>query len=132
LAVIRDINQQFRQTVIDHLDLSENRPGKMLRAYVRALCDSQTDVAHYFTPSLVWSGIAHIPGVADEMTADERWWNDQLTLDGVDPDITHIICRAAEGIAAATALGEETPDQIARSRALLLAMTDNPANHRQA
>lgn len=37
-ALGEDCARQLRSEVEGFLDLSENRPGKMLRAYVRALC----------------------------------------------------------------------------------------------
>ena len=37
-AVVEDCLQQVHGRVMAHLDLAENRPGKVLRAYVRALC----------------------------------------------------------------------------------------------
>ena len=36
-AVVDDANTRFREFVVEHLDLAENRSGKMLRTYVRAL-----------------------------------------------------------------------------------------------
>ncbi|MDR2703597.1 MAG: TetR/AcrR family transcriptional regulator [Cellulomonadaceae bacterium] len=129
LAVVQDINEQFRNTALKRLDLSENYPGKMLRAYVRTLCDeSGSELLRFFAPSLLWSGMLHIPGASAEMEADEKWWDDQFNIDGFDPEIAHIICRFAEGVAAASALNEDTPEQIERARTMLLAMTEDPKN----
>ncbi|GAA1658518.1 TetR/AcrR family transcriptional regulator [Actinoplanes couchii] len=125
LAVAQDINEQFRNHVMRHLDLSENRPGKMLRAYVRALCGGETDAAEYLVSTTAWNGIRGVQGIADLMGEDRDWWDQQFTLDGMDPDIAHIVQRACEGIAAAAAFGDETPERMTRARNRLLAMTDS-------
>mgnify|MGYP006175265481 CR=1 FL=1 len=60
IAVVQDVQERFRQTVLSHLDLSENYPGKMLRAYVRALCAGSSDAgaAQDFTSAAICSVIA--------------------------------------------------------------------------
>jgi len=126
-AVVEDANERFRAEVLAHLDLSENRAGKMLRAYVRALCGGSSEVAQYFASAPTWNGLYTIPALAQAMEADDEWWTEQFTLDGLDPDLVQVVRRAAEGIAAAAGFGEETPEAVARGRATLLAMTERGA-----
>lgn len=123
-AVVDDANERFRVGVLAHLDLSENYPGKMLRAYVRALCGGSADVAQYFASAPTWNGLYAIPSLAAAMEADARWWTEQFTLDGVDAHLAQVVRRAAEGIAAAAGFGEETADDVVRGRETLLAMTE--------
>ncbi|SOD66427.1 transcriptional regulator, TetR family [Streptomyces zhaozhouensis] len=126
LAVVRYTNEKFRARVMRHLDLSENRPGKMLRAYVRALCGGDAYAPEYFFVSLTtWNGIQSVEGVNAAFAEDREWWDEQFTLDGMDPDLAHLIQRACEGIAAAAAFGDETPDRLTRARDRLLTMTDS-------
>lgn len=124
IAVVEDANERFRTEVLAHLDLSENRPGKMLRAYVRALCGGSAEVAQYFASAPTWNGLDTIPALAQAMEADDQWWTERFTLDGLDPDLVQVVRRAAEGIAAAAGYGEETPETVARGRSTLLAMTE--------
>lgn len=124
LAVAEDANERLRNGVLAHLDLSENHPGKLLRAYVRALCGGDLDVAQYFASSPMWNGLFSLASVAELMNADAQWWSDQFALDGLDPSLIQVVRRAAEGIAAAAGFGEESPESVAQGREVLLAMTE--------
>jgi AcrR family transcriptional regulator len=130
LAVVRHVNHKFRSFVTSRVELSENRPGKMLRAYVRALCAGDAATSQFLSSAVMWNGTVHIAGIEDEMADDRRWWDEQLTIDGVNPDAARLVQRAAEGVAAASAFGDETPDSLDRMRDMLIAMADDPANHR--
>lgn len=111
---------KFRATVTALVDLSENVPGKMLRAYVRALCGGSPEVTHYFSSSSTWSGILEIPAVARVMDADELWWEEQFSRDGLSSERILLVRRAAEGIAAACAFREVGDSVLASARERLL------------
>lgn len=123
VALVEDANRHFRDAVRKHLDLSENSPGKMLRAYVRALCSGSDDTAQYFTSAPAWAGIYGNPEVSALVRADEQWWSEQFALDGLSPDRILVVRRAAEGLAAALAYGEESPEKVRAGRDLLLSLT---------
>ncbi|MEV1117177.1 TetR/AcrR family transcriptional regulator [Actinosynnema sp. NPDC049800] len=120
-ALVEDANRRFRAAVVAHLDLSENTPGKMLRAYVRALCSGSDAVTQYFTSAPAWAGIYTVPGVVDLVRADERWWSEQFALDGVDDARILVVRRAAEGVAAAITYGDAEATSGARELLLALA-----------
>ncbi|MER5261998.1 TetR/AcrR family transcriptional regulator [Actinosynnema sp. NPDC002837] len=120
-ALVEDANRRFRAAVVAHLDLSENTPGKMLRAYVRALCSGSDAVTQYFTSAPAWAGIYTVPGVVDLVRADERWWSEQFALDGVDDARILVVRRAAEGVAAAITYGDAEATRGARELLLALA-----------
>jgi AcrR family transcriptional regulator len=122
IAVVDDANERFRAAVMTHLDLSENHPGKVLRAYVRALCGGSEETAQFFASAPMWNGVLEIPGIADVIAADAEWWATQLSSDGMDADRIMVVRRAAEGIAAAAAFGEETPERVLAGRDILLGM----------
>ncbi|WEG08915.1 hypothetical protein PU630_17000 [Microbacterium horticulturae] len=105
---------------MSHLDLSENTPGKLLRAYVRAMTSGSTATAQYFTAAPTWAGIYQIHEVAEIAAADSTWWNENLAADGLDADRIMIVRRAAEGLAAAAAYGDETSVVVERARTVLL------------
>ncbi|MGW3504266.1 TetR/AcrR family transcriptional regulator [Streptomyces globisporus] len=109
VALVEDTNERFRETVRSHLDLSENYPGKMLRAYVRALCAGSAEAASArdFTSAPMWGGLYTIPAVVPVMEENAAWWDEQLALDGISPERIMIVRRAAEGIAMAALYGEQ-------------------------
>jgi AcrR family transcriptional regulator len=121
VALVEDANRKFRAAVATHLDLSENTPGKMLRAYVRALCSGSDVIAQYFTSAPAWAGISTVPGVVDLIRADEQWWSEQFALDGVDDARILVVRRAAEGVAAAITYGDSEAARGARELLLGLA-----------
>ncbi|MGW3582981.1 TetR/AcrR family transcriptional regulator [Streptomyces rubiginosohelvolus] len=122
VALVEDTNERFRETVRSHLDLSENYPGKMLRAYVRALCagSAEAATARDFTSAPMWGGLYTIPAVVPVMEENTAWWDEQLALDGISPERIMIVRRAAEGIAMAAIYGEQDGGSIPTARDLLL------------
>ncbi|MFE6914009.1 TetR/AcrR family transcriptional regulator [Streptomyces rubiginosohelvolus] len=122
VALVEDTNERFRETVRSHLDLSENYPGKMLRAYVRALCagSAEAATARDFTSAPMWGGLYTIPAVVPVMEENAAWWDEQLALDGISPERIMIVRRAAEGIAMAAIYGEQDGRSISTARDLLL------------
>lgn len=124
VVLVNDANRRFRESVLNHLDLSENTPGKMLRAYVRALCSGDEDTVQYFTSTPTWAGIHDIPEAVESAWEDSQWWAQQLALDGLSTDRILVVRHAAEGLAVALAYGEETADSVAAARDLLLGLTE--------
>jgi AcrR family transcriptional regulator len=126
VALVDDAQQRLRENVLDHLDLSENTPGKLLRAYVRALTSGSEAVQH-FTAAPAWAGIYQIPKVAEIAAADATWWNENLAADGLSSDRILIVRRAAEGLAAAVAYGDESPAVLGEAADLLLHLASGGA-----
>ncbi|MGO3146413.1 MAG: TetR/AcrR family transcriptional regulator [Leucobacter sp.] len=122
-AVVDDANERFRDAVTGNLDLAENAPGKMLRAYVRTLCGGDLEAANYFGSAPMWNGLYDVPEIREVMDADTVWWEEQLALDGLDPRVIRIVRRAAEGLAAAFSYGEESQADLQQARDELVEMT---------
>lgn len=120
VALVDDAQNQLRENVLKHLDLAENAPGKLLRAYVRAMTSGSDATAQYFTAAPAWAGISQIPRVVEITAADTAWWNENLAADGLDASRIMVVRRAAEGLAAAAAFGDETPAAVAQAREVLL------------
>jgi AcrR family transcriptional regulator len=127
LALVEDANRKFREHVAQFLDLSENEPGKMLRAYVRALCSGGEATTHYFTTAPAWAGIYQIAEIVALSEADARWWKTQLALDGLSEERILVVRHAAEGVAASVAYGENDAAYAAKAERLLLALTQGGA-----
>lgn len=126
-AVVEDMFEQFRASVHAHLDLSENYPGKMLRAYVRAVSAGSAEAmaARDFTSLSSWNGLRAIPAVEAVIEEHNAWWSEQLAMDGLGAERIQIVRRAAEGVAAAALQGHEDEASIATARRLLLQLATN-------
>lgn len=122
VAVVEDAHERLRESVARHLDLSENYPGKMLRAYVRALCAESTNAlaAPDATATAMWGGLHGIPAVVEATERQNAWWTEQFALDGLSPERIQIVRRATEGLVAAALYGEEDAASLATARDLLL------------
>lgn len=121
VAVAEDSIELFRAEVMRFVDLSENQPGKVLRAYVRALCGGSELAMNSFAYNGVWAQLMHVPGVAAIDRRDYERWDLDLAADGLDPRIILLVRHAAEGVAGSTlynpAFGAE---QLQQARDLLL------------
>jgi AcrR family transcriptional regulator len=124
VAMVDDAQQHLREHVLAHVDLSENTPGKLLRAYVRALTSGAEAAVQYFSAAPAWAGIAQIDEVVEITAADAQWWAEQLAADGLPQERIMVVRRAAEGVAAAVAYGEGTLAEAQRAREVLLRLAD--------
>lgn len=124
VALVDDAQEQLRKLVLDHLDLSENSPGKLLRAYVRAMTSGSEAILKYFTAAPTWVGIYQSTRVTEMAAAGAKWWDENLAADGMPANRIFIVRRAAEGLAAAVAYGDETPATAAQAGELLLRLAN--------
>ncbi|MDO5092347.1 MAG: TetR/AcrR family transcriptional regulator [Propionibacteriaceae bacterium] len=123
-ALGKDCIEMLRTEVQGFVDLSENRPGKMLRAYVRALCGGSRAAMVYFADSTNWFSLVDIPEIRQTIAENARWWEEQLLADGLAVERVQLVRRAAEGVAAAHMCGEADDGEVGRLRDLLLALTE--------
>lgn len=123
LAVADDALARLRARVLELVDLSENHPGKTLRAYVRALFERGPEVRDNFDHVGLWSSLSSIPRVADLLARDSEYWREQLAGDGLHPDRVLVVRHTAESLAFSQYVDPETEAVLVRARALLLAMT---------
>ncbi|MFV2145480.1 TetR/AcrR family transcriptional regulator [Isoptericola sp. G70] len=127
VAVVEDVYEQFRATVLEHLDLSENYPGKVLRAYVRALSagSAEATAVRDLSSAVSWNGLYAIPSVASLVNEQNAEWSRQFAADGLSAERIQIVRRAAEGIAAAAVIGDEDAQSIAAATRLLLELASD-------
>ncbi|WP_181073340.1 TetR/AcrR family transcriptional regulator [Rathayibacter sp. AY1A3] len=123
-AVGEDAATTFRQQVLRHVDLAENRPGKLLRAYVRALCGGSEEAMAAFSSSPAWNALAQDPSFTGVLSADNDRWNRELLADGMDHDRMTVVRRAAEGAAMAYSYGDETRESLQRIGRVLLRLAE--------
>lgn len=130
-ALIRAVAEHGTERMWDevraHVDLSENRPGKFTRAYVRALTGGSEYLASAFSPTGLIAKLgtldaAEITYLLDQEDADA--WNAAFAADGLPEGRVTAIRYAAEGLAAAVGTPYLTPAQLDAARAELLALTE--------
>lgn len=125
-AVAEDALQRFRNDVHARIDLSENHPGKVLRAYVHAICDYVADTPLGVARLRMYATLHAVPGVSDLFGEDYRYWKSLLAADGLHPDRLLLVQLAVDGLDGVFGLWSATdPAQIAEVRDLLLRLTEN-------
>ena len=127
VAVVDHAINTFRSEVMQHTDIAENRAGKLLRGYVRALCGGSQDAIQTFALFAYSAGIEEIADVAELVRDDAEWWREALSKDGLPPARPHAIRFAAEGVADALATGTSyiTDDELSMTRTELLQLTES-------
>ncbi|WP_435747108.1 TetR/AcrR family transcriptional regulator [Nocardioides sp. SYSU DS0663] len=125
-AVVAHTIDRMWEEVRAHVDLSENRPGKFTRAYVRALTGGSEYLSEVFSPTglLAALGSAGIESLGRLEHADARAWNDAFDADGLPPGRALAVRYAAEGVVAAINTPYLDAEQLACVRAELLALTE--------
>lgn len=123
LAVLVDVQMRMRAEVQANLDLSENQPGKTLRAYIRTVCSDESEIANLLNALPFWTGLEGVAGARELDTEDQQWWWEQLLADGLDENLVRIIRRAAEGVAAAYSYGDEDSASLRQTGRSLIQLT---------
>ncbi|WP_241387700.1 TetR/AcrR family transcriptional regulator [Rhodococcus sp. CH91] len=125
VAVAEHSLNTLRERVFAAVDLSENRPGKLLRAYIRVLFDGEDDIRSHFEYPGMWNTLCVVPGVAELLRADAHFWRTAFAEDGLHPDRILLVQHAADGLVSNmlwdTGLTGET---IRHARELLLNITE--------
>ncbi|QIK84068.1 TetR/AcrR family transcriptional regulator [Sanguibacter sp. HDW7] len=113
-ALLADIAERLRAEVHAHVDPSENRPGMLLRGYIRAMTSDSAVVRDLYSPTayLLMLGMDQPIGALLERDAAE--WRAEFAADGIDEATSLVLRLAAEGLAAS----HETPYVTAGERAL--------------
>ncbi|MFT4397394.1 TetR/AcrR family transcriptional regulator [Gordonia lacunae] len=124
LEVVVDSLERFRAEVLRFVDLSENRPGKGLRAYVRALCGGSREAMRIFASEFC-GPVESIPGVAQALSDDSRRWREFFSQDGLHPDRILVVQHAVEGFAGAAYYDDAySDDTVDHARAVFLDLID--------
>lgn len=107
-----------------HVDLSENRPGKLLRGYVRALTGDSEYLARVLDPAGLSAALGKMSGLEELYVRDAEKLKAALIADGVPYARVLVVQHAAEGLAVARSSPYLTDEDLALARAELLAMTE--------
>jgi AcrR family transcriptional regulator len=124
LALATEWLERFRTAVLAAVPADDDAPGRLTRAYVRVSIDGALDAAASRDALVVIAHLSSVDAVVDLARADARRWNDDLRADGLPEDVLTLVVAAADGASAQPAWGDEsTPEQLARLREQLLALT---------
>lgn len=124
-TLLVEASQKLWDAVHAHVDLSENRPGKLLRGYVRALTDdADAAVRELFSPNSLLLVIGFDEPVKGILEADAERWREAFAADGLDPATAMVIRCAAEGLAGGIGTPYLTEPELADARARLLELAE--------
>lgn len=127
LALSEHVADRWAATVEEHLDPEDQAPGRLVRAYVRATLHDLADGAAFREEAAVMAALNTFPEVVSDAQEHSRRWRDAFAEDGLDPERTAVLTRAADGVALATLFeGRLDPDEVARMRDTLLALSREP------
>ncbi|RIJ71179.1 TetR/AcrR family transcriptional regulator [Nakamurella silvestris] len=105
-ALVTEAVASFHDSVNRRLDLSENHPGKLLRAYVHVLCDDaeaapgEKRAFNKYEYSSISIALHGIPTAAAIISEDAYWWTRELAADGLPAETVFLVRLAADGLTA--------------------------------
>jgi len=124
VSVAEDAIEDFRNQVNDNIDLAENRPGKLLRAYIRTLFDN-LEYQDSYDPAQLWSVLAPMPEITDLLIDDATRWRDDFIADGLNLDRVTVAMHAAKSFVHEAQLDPGiSAESIARAKSVILALTN--------
>ena len=124
VSVAEDAIEDFRNQVNDNIDLAENRPGKLLRAYIRTLFDN-LEYQDSYDPAQLWSVLAPMPEITDLLIDDATRWRDDFIADCLNPDRVTVAMHAAKSFVHEAQLDPGiSAESIARAKSVILALTN--------
>lgn len=127
LALSEHVAERWAVLVDSHLDPDDHAPGRLVRAYVRATLHDLADGAAFREEASVMAALNTFPEVVADAQQHSQRWRDAFAADGLDPERTAVLTRAADGVALATLFeGRLDPAEVARMRDTLLALSREP------
>lgn len=125
-AILSDGAQRFWDEVHAQVDLSENRPGKLLRGYIRALTSDNEVTREIFSPTFLMLIIGGEQPARKLLDEDAHAWREAFAADGIDQATSLVLRFAAEGIAASDNTPYLTASELESARTRLLELTEPP------
>ena len=127
LALSEHVAERWAVLVESHLDPDDDAPGRLVRAYVRATLHDLADGAAFREEASVMAALNTFPDVVAHAQQLSQRWRESFAEDGLDPERTAVLTRAADGVALATLFeGRLDPAEVARMRDTLLALSREP------
>ncbi|MCD2100203.1 TetR/AcrR family transcriptional regulator [Rhodococcus rhodochrous] len=123
-GVVEHSIEQMWDEIHAHIDLSENRPGKFLRGYIRMLTGDSTTFANLPDPTALSAALGNPAGIEELCRRDAERWKAALEADGLPMARVLVIQHAAEGLAVARSTPYLSEEELDLARTELLAMTE--------
>ncbi|MEE2060337.1 TetR/AcrR family transcriptional regulator [Rhodococcus artemisiae] len=123
-GVIEHCITRMWEEIHAHIDLSENRPGKFTRGYVRALTGGSAYLMDTFNPGTLLATLGNPPGIEALYACDAEKLSAAFAADGLPWSRVLMIRFAAEGLALSAPSPYLTSDDLELARAELLALTE--------
>lgn len=115
---------RLRKRVMEQVDLGENHPGRVLRAYVRVVTADGHLPGDPYESAMLWKSVQMVPGVTEVLRRDSAAWTESFAQDGLHVDRVSLVRHAAEGLAEARGSEPGLPvEMIERERRALLHLT---------
>lgn len=124
-AVIIDGAQQFWDEVQAHVDPAENRPGMLLRGYIRALTSGSAIVRQIFSPTYLLQIMGNEQVAQNLMEQDAASWREAFAEDGLNLPTSLTLRFAAEGVAMSMNSPYITAEELAATRQYLLGLAED-------
>ncbi|WP_330186354.1 TetR/AcrR family transcriptional regulator [Dactylosporangium sp. AC04546] len=105
LALAEDHLRAFRDSVRAHLDADDDQPGRMTRAYIRALLSNPADEVSVRDAIMLIGQLMTIPAVAELARADSADLYAQLDADGLPEHLLMLVITSADGVSTAPLWG---------------------------
>ncbi|MGY1813567.1 TetR/AcrR family transcriptional regulator [Blastococcus sp. SYSU D00820] len=123
-ALVDDLFEQFARAVQERVGPDDDRPGRLLRAYVRATFDDLARGREAVELSTLLATLSAFPEIARRSQERYRRWNEELAADGVHLQRVLLVLRACDGMSIAPLFeGVPDPEELATTRELLLRLT---------
>lgn len=123
-AVLSDVVSHLWAEVHAHVDLSENRPGKLLRGYIRALTSESSILREVFSPTSVLIVLGAGRPLEKMLERDAQNWREAFAQDGLDESMSLILRLAAEGLLSAAGTPYVTKRELKEARDRLLQLAE--------
>lgn len=124
VALAEHLSDRFSAAVQAEIDPADLAPGRLVRAYVRATLHEIDQGEIVREEATLMAALSSIPEVVHRAQEQTRTWRDAFAADGLDPQRTAIITRAADGTAAAVLFeGRLDPVEVAEMRGQLIALS---------
>ncbi|WP_127506078.1 TetR/AcrR family transcriptional regulator [Actinoplanes solisilvae] len=121
LALAHDLLATFRASVDAALDPADTAPGRLTRAYLRAVLVPPADELAARESLALITQLMTVPEVAALARADAQRLEADLAADGLPPDVLTLVVAAADGMSSAPLWGGSylTPEHQRLTRRLL-------------
>ncbi|GGL93151.1 TetR/AcrR family transcriptional regulator [Glutamicibacter protophormiae] len=124
-AVMTDGAQQFWDEVHAHIDLAENRPGMLMRGYIRALTGNSAIMRQIFSPTYLLQIMGNEQVAQNLMEQDAASWREAFAADGLSQPASLMLRFAAEGIAMSMNSPYITAEELDVTRQYLLGLAES-------